>query len=123
MYAIHRYGENSGRSRKTSGIVEMDEAYITACLKGSHDRILRLGRGPRRRGLKAKPGRSLWKNDKLPILILVERGGLELYIPSIDVRGETIGRIASRYVEQGSRIYTDGFPSYMILQSLGFSHE
>jgi len=54
--------------------------------------------------LKAKPGRSLWKDDKLPILILVERGGLELYIPSIDVRGETIGRIASRHVEQGSRI-------------------
>jgi len=73
--------------------------------------------------LKAKPRRSLWKNDKLPILILVERGGLELYIPSIDVRGETIGRIASRHVEQGSRIYTDGFPFYIILQSLGFSHE
>jgi len=103
----------------------MDEAYITASLKrrGSHDRILRLGRKPRRRGLKAKPGRSLWKNDKLPILILVERGGLELYIPSIDVRGETISRIASRHVEPGSRICRNGFPYYMILQSLGFSHE
>jgi len=101
----------------------MDEAYITACLKGSHDRILRLGRKPRRRDLKAKPRRSLWKDDKLPIFILVEHGGLELYIPSIDVRGETIGRIASRHVEQGSRIFRDGFPSYMILQSLGFSHE
>ena len=38
MYAIYRYCGNSWRSRKTSGIVEMDEAYITACLKGSHDR-------------------------------------------------------------------------------------
>ena len=96
MYAIHGYCGNSGRSRKTSGIIEMDEAYITASLKrrGSHDRILRLGRESRRRGLKAKPGRILWKDDKLPIFILVERGELPLYIPSIDVRGETIGRIA-----------------------------
>jgi len=40
MYAIHRYSGNSGRSRKTSRIIEMDEAYITASLKerGSHDR-------------------------------------------------------------------------------------
>jgi len=96
MYAIHRCCGNSRSSRKTSGIVEIDEGYITACLKrrGSHDRILRLGRESRRRGLKAKPGRILWKDDKLPIFILVERGELPLYIPSIDVRGETIGRIA-----------------------------
>jgi len=39
------------------------------------------------------------------------------------MRGEIISRITSRYVERGSRIYMDGFPSYRILQSLGFSHE
>jgi transposase-like protein len=56
-------------------------------------------------------------------MILVERKKREHYVPSTDAEGETIGRIASRHVERGSHIHTDGFPSYTVLQSLGFEHE
>jgi len=34
MHAIHRYREAEGGSGKLSGIIEMDEDYITAGLKG-----------------------------------------------------------------------------------------
>jgi len=100
MHAIHK-GEDEGGSWKLSGIIEMDETYITAGLKGegNHERILCLGRKPRRRGLKAKPGRGSWKDDKPPIMILVERKKRERYVPSTDVEGETIGRIASSQVK------------------------
>jgi len=65
-----------------------------------------------RRGLKAEPGRGSWKTDRPPIIVLVERKKRERYVPSTDAEGETIGRIASRHVERGSHIHTDGFPSY-----------
>ena len=47
MHAIHK-GEDEGGSWKLSGIIEMDETYITAGLKGegNHRRILYLGRKP-----------------------------------------------------------------------------
>jgi transposase-like protein len=32
-------------------------------------------------------------------------------------------RIASRHIEAGSRIYTDSFPSYNVLQGMGYRHE
>jgi hypothetical protein len=39
-------------------------------------------------------------------------------IPSRDVKGGTVARIASRHIETGSKIYTDNFPSYNILQGM-----
>jgi hypothetical protein len=75
--------------------------------RGNHERILCLGRKPRRGGLKAEPGRGFWRNDKPPILILGERKGSERYVPSTDVKGETIGRIASSQgTWSGAPIYT-----------------
>jgi len=59
----------------------------------------------------------------LPIIILVERRGVERYIPSTDVEKRTIEKIVSRHLKPGSRIYTDGFISYITPQSLGFEHE
>ncbi len=103
----------------------MDEVYIKAGLKGrsNHWRILSLGRKPRCRGLKAKRGRGSWGKDMPLIMILVERKGVERYVLSTDVESETVGRVALRNVELGSRIYTDSFISYTILQTLGFEHE
>jgi len=65
----------------------MDEVYVEAGLKGRGNnwRILSLGRKPRRRGLKAERGIGLWGKDMPPIIILVERKGVERYIPSMDV--------------------------------------
>ena len=125
MYAIHRCRRRLWSSRKLSGDVEMDEVYIKAGLKGrgNHWRILSLGRKPRCRGLKARRGRESWDKDMPPIIILVERKGVERYVLSMDVESETVGRVALRNVEPGSRIYTDSFISYTILQTLGFKHE
>ena len=36
-------------------------------------------------------------------MILVERAGVERYVLSMDVESETVGRVASRNVEPGSR--------------------
>ena len=65
----------------------MDEVYVKVGLKGRGNnwRILSLGRKPRCRGLKAERGRGSWDKDMPPIMILVERKGVERYIPSIDV--------------------------------------
>ena len=49
--------------------------------------------------MKAKPGRGSWKDDKPPIIVLVERKKREHYVPSTDAEGETIGRIASSQVK------------------------
>jgi transposase-like protein len=122
MYSVGRYVRCS--RMMLSGAVEVDEVYVNAGLKGrgNHDRIILLGRGPRCRGLRAGRGRGGWDKDVIPFTI-IGRDGHEVYIPSRDVRGETIARIASRHIEAGSRIYTDSFPSYSILQGIGYRHE
>jgi hypothetical protein len=63
-----------------------------------------------------------WDKDVIPVFTIIGRDGHEVYIPSKDVRGETVARKASRHVEMGSKIYTDSFPSYNILQDMGYRH-
>ncbi|MGC9164471.1 MAG: transposase [Thermoprotei archaeon] len=108
---------------KMSGAVKSDEVYVTAGLKGRNnsERIKRLGRKPRRRGLK-KRGRGTWNQDKPVIFILVERGGQEDYIPSSDVEAEIALKIIERRVSKGSTIL------YRLLQGIdlgeaGYDHE
>jgi hypothetical protein len=36
---------------------------------------------------------------------------------------KTVAAIASRHIEAGSKVYTDNFPSYNVLQSMGYRHE
>jgi hypothetical protein len=55
-----------------------------------------LGRRPRCRGLMAGRGRGGWNKDVIPVFTIVGRNGHEVYIPSRDVRGETVARIASK---------------------------
>ncbi|MGC8947937.1 MAG: transposase [Thermoprotei archaeon] len=109
---------------KMSGAVKSDEVYVTAGLKGRNnsERIKRLGRKPRRRGLK-KRGRGTWNQDKPVIFILVERGGQEDYIPSSDVEAETALKIIGSRVSKGSTIYTDYFRAYLGLREAGYNHE
>jgi len=109
---------------KMSGVVEADEVYVTAGLKGRNNsqRIKKLGRKPRRRGLKRR-GRGTWSEDKPAIFILVERGGGEDYIPSGDVEAETALRIIRRRVLEGSTIYTNSFKAYLGLCEVGYEHE
>ena len=96
MYSVGRYVR---RYWRVSGDVEVDEVYVNVGLKGrgNHGRIILLGRGPRCRGLRA--GRGGWGKDVIPVFTIIGRNGHEVYIPSRDVRGETVARIASRHIE------------------------
>jgi transposase-like protein len=107
---------------RMGGAVESDEVYVTAGLKGRNnsERIRRIGRKPRRRGLKR---RGSWGEDKPAVFILVGRGGVEDYIPSGDVESETVLKIIGRHVLEGSTIYTDFFKSYLGLGEAGYRHE
>jgi transposase-like protein len=122
MCSVRRYVR---RYWRVSGAVEVDEAYVDAGLKGrgNRGRIMLLGRGPRCRGLRAGRGRGGWDKDVIPVFTIVGRNGHEVYIPSRDVSGESVARIASRRVEAGSSMYTDSFPSYSILQNMGYRHD
>ena len=106
------------------GPVESDEVYVTAGFKGRNNslRIKRLGRGPRRRGLKRR-GRGTWSQDKPAVFILVERGGGENLVPSSDVEAETALKVIGRRVSKGSIVYTDCFKSYLGLSEAGYRHE
>jgi len=109
---------------RMGGAVESDEVYVTAGLKGRNnsERIRRIGRKPRRRGLRRR-GRGAWGEDKPAVFILVGRCGMEDYIPSGDVESETVLKIIGRHVLEGSTIYTDFFKSYLSLGGAGYRHE
>ena len=55
----------SSSSNKLNGNIEVDEFYIKAGLKGRsyHDEIVKLGRKPRKRGLKPWRGRGTFYKD------------------------------------------------------------
>jgi len=75
-------------------------------------------RKPRERGLSER-GRGSWAGDRPPAVLWVERGGsgrvLEL---QADVTNRTLLRSAIRHVEPGSRIDTDDFSSYRLLEEI-----
>jgi len=97
------------------GIVELDEVYVTAGLKGK--------RGFRRRfrvrGLKRR-GRGTYASDKPPILGVVERKGLVRLIPMADVAARTVLRhlIKTFEMKDLEALYSDDYPAYNALRSL-----
>jgi len=105
-------------------VVEVDEVYVTAGLKGRNNsrRIKRLGRRLRRRGLRRR-GRGTWDQNKPAMFILLERGGGEDYAPSGDLEAETAKKVIGRRVSEGSTVYTDFFKAYLGLGDAGYRHE
>jgi transposase-like protein len=102
-------------------IVEGDEVYIVAGLKGNAGG-LELDRPPRRRGL-TRRGRGTWDSDKVPIFGLLRRDGeLRLFVLR-NVRTETIRPIVKQMVRQGARVYTDSYPIYNFLNQEGYQHD
>lgn len=73
-------------------------------------------RKPRERGLSQR-GRGSWSGDRPPAVLWVERDGegrvLEL---QPDVTQQTLVRSAVRHVEPGSRVDTDDFSGYGLLE-------
>lgn len=116
---VRRLRENlylAAPTLRLKGVVEMDEAYVKAGLKGKRN----LKRPPRVRGLKRR-GRGTYAVDKPPILGLVERGGLVRLIPMADVAAKTVLRrlLKAVDVEDLEALYTDGYPAYRVLRSVG----
>ena len=115
---------SSPDSSKLSGVVELDETFVTAGLKGrGHRELIRsLGRMPRRRGL-SRRGRGNYYSDRVPVMILVSRDGDERYSTLITMSSEEVKEAVRNCVEGGSTIYTDEYPSYNILDGMGYVHE
>jgi len=101
-------------------IVEGDEVYITAGLKG-HAGGQVLDRPPRRRGLKRR-GRGRWESDRVPIFGLLRRGGEVRLFVLPNVRTETIRPIVKQMVRRGARVYTDNYSIYHFLSEEGYRH-
>jgi len=93
---------------KLGGVVEVDESYQTAGLKGRNNSSLikMLGRVPRSRGLKRR-GRGRYEVDKVPVFAFVERGGARLFTAAKDVTESTILALVVQRIEPGSKAYTD----------------
>jgi transposase-like protein len=79
---------------KLSGIVEIDEAFVS---KGEMNRWTRWG------GITTR---------KAPILGMIERGGRVIIVPIPDRKRETLHDIIRNHIEPGSTIYTDGWAAY-----------
>ena len=96
---------------KMKGIVELDEVYVTAGLKGKHG----LKRPARIRGLRVR-GRGTYKTDKSPIMGMVERGGAVRLIPSASMTGRVVlRRVMNNIQEETEAVYTDEYPTYNLL--------
>lgn len=100
---------------KLKGIVEVDEVYVKAGLKGKRN----LKRKPRIRGLKRR-GRGTYAADVPPVLGVVERGRPVRLVPMADVATRTVlFRLFKGFdLEDVEALYTDIFPSYNALRSL-----
>jgi len=102
---------HSQLQEKMKGIVELDEVYVTAGLKGKHG----LQRPPRFRVLKVR-GRGTYTTDKPPIMGMMERGGMVRLIPSANVTGQTILRRVMNHIDgDAEAICTDEYSAYNIL--------
>jgi hypothetical protein len=100
---------------KLSGDVEVDEMYLKAGLKGKNfsEKIKEIGRKARKRGLKRR-GRGTYKEDKVPIFALCQRGGDFVVESGFTVSSHFVKRLVGKYVQNGSRIDTDDFSSYIL---------
>jgi len=101
-------------------VVEGDEVYITAGVKGQAGG-LELEREPRKRGLKRR-GRGDWDSDRLPVFGLLCRGGQVRLFVLRNVQSETIRPIVHQMVMRGVKVYTDSYSIYHFLSREGYQH-
>jgi transposase len=65
---------------------------------------------------------SSWRENKVPVVGMVERGGRVVARVAENVKKETLHGIVKQYVMPASVIFTDDFVSYDGLQNLGYTH-
>ena len=111
-------------SAKLGGLVEGDEFYIKAGLKGRpyHNEIVKAGRKPRKRGLKPWRGRGTFYKDH-PMITCIHQRGNEMTHFDVPVHQALLVDIICNNVEYGSTIFTDEYRTYDQLEEHGFIHK
>jgi len=104
-----------------AAIVECDEVYLTAGLKGQAGGWL-LERAPRRRGLKRR-GRGTWESDRLPVFGVLVRGGPVRLVVLRNLQQEHFRPLVRQLIQRGARVYTDSYSIYDFLAQAGYDHQ
>ena len=111
---------------KLTGVIEADEFYIKAGLKGRpyHNEILNSGRLPRYRGLKAWKGRGTFEKDTPMIICVHQRGERMTYFDVYDTKQPLISKIRRLInCHHHTIVYTDEYLAYENLKKYGFVHK
>jgi transposase-like protein len=95
------------KAKSVKGIVEADETFFRRSAKGSRKLV---GRAPRKRGEKAKPGLST--DDYAPVLIVRDRYGATTDQKLADLETRTISACLAPVVEADALLVSDGRPAY-----------
>lgn len=119
--AIYQARSTAAIALGPEDIVEGDEVYVTAGVKGQAGGLA-LERAPRTRGLKRR-GRGDWDSDRLPVFGLLCRGGQVRLFVLRNVQSETIRPIVQQMVRQGAKVYTDSYSIYHFLSRAGYQHQ
>lgn len=111
---------------KLTGVMETDEFYIKAGLKGRpyHDEIFNSGRPPRKRGLKAWKGRGTFEKDTPMIICVHQRGEGMTYFDVHNTKQSLISKIRRLInCHHHTKVYTDEYLAYRNLKKYGFVHK
>lgn len=95
------------KAKVVKGIVEADETFIRKSVKGSKRLV---GRAPRKRGEKARPGLS--SDDYAPVLVVRDRHGATLDHVLPDLEAPTFVRMMKSVVAQDALLVSDGRAAY-----------
>ena len=95
------------KAKAVRGIVEADETFIRTSAKGSKKLV---GRNPRKRGTKSKPGLS--SDDYTPVLIVRDRHGATLDHVLPDLFAPTFVRLLKPVVAHDALLVSDGRAAY-----------
>ena len=112
-----RHVFETGSFEKLTGEVEMDEAYIGGSDKNKHhSKKLKTRTGKGAQGFASK-------NDKTPVVGMVERGGRLIAVATENTGSATLMNLARKNIDINATIYTDEHMPYRTLPKLGFKHE
>lgn len=91
--------------------------------KGQPENVVKAGRPARKRRLKGKRGRGTSASEKVPVLGMVQRGGL-LVIKALDnVQRTTIKPIICGHIAPNTVINTDEYGIYNKVSEWGYEHK
>jgi len=115
--------------RRLTGIIEADETYIGGKKRFPERRkqlSTKVYYERQREAKKARDERKLKTGrgtDKVPVLVLIERGGEARTFHVANVTGKELKGAIGRHVDRSARIMTDSFNSYRGLERDFASHE